>query len=135
MATATKKKRSLDELKKLIGDTKKKIEAEVPASALSGTAETVVKKLAKIATDSEIVGAWTIKHHAGVNSYYSYQRKAPRTTISGFRPYTDAEIEVLGEKILADKAKAEAAAAKVRAAAVKKFNALAAKLDQPLLDK
>lgn len=143
MATTTKskpKKFTVEQYKELLKGEKKEITIELPISALSGSLDTFVKRVKAAVDNSEIEGSYTLSFADQVyGGYAGYGRprrnsKPKRVVIKGSRPYTDAEFEVLGPKLVATKAARDAKAAKQRAANVAKFNALAEKLGVEALD-
>lgn len=143
MATTTKsKKLTTEQYKELLSGERKEIRIDLSPSALTGKWDTIVKRIKKLVDDSEIEGDWTIKN-TKVQGYSRYDYRTGRYTggdgykyyIIGYRDYTDAEIEVLGAKLLADKVRREARELRERKKNIAQYNKVAAKLGlDPLVE-
>jgi hypothetical protein len=135
---------SIAEIREQLGDAitgRKKIEVLL-STWPTGTPAQVTAVINKAAKDAGIVGETSVLYRQS-SSRYVYNARSYRdryvTTpagwvITGYRPYTDEELEADGPKLITAKRVADARAAKTRAANVKKFNALAAKLGQPSIE-
>jgi hypothetical protein len=119
--------------KELLKGEKKVVTVELAKTDLAGTFAAIEKKvLARIAKSDEDYNGETITIKAGGTPRYYYEHTPPKATWT--RPYSDAEFEVLGKKLLREKLAREQREEKVRKANLKKLNTLQEKLGLPVTE-
>lgn len=135
-AKAPKPKLTVAEIREKIGDEQKEILHSIDGrvgSIFEGTPTEIVEKLKAAASEYGVEKNFIVAKRGIMEPTYpgSYRKASrQRLCIIGRRPYTDAELEKEGEKIVREVERRRAAAEKKRRREIAKFNELAVSLGQ-----
>jgi hypothetical protein len=120
------------EIRAKIGDAPKEILIKINDSDLHGTLKEITARLNEVAKRNNLTGEWQVGKRS-VKTGGRYGHSVTNLYMIGFRPYTDAEIEKEGPRLVKKIEAAEARAAAKRKKEIQEFNTRARKLGQPTI--